>query len=151
MRHIVHVILLLGNMLTINKNTTRSCYVILHLVKLEPDMSYGTQVRLREMHTGFIVTKCAHILQLQNMHILWRSKTCTRYGEAKRVRIMENHKKWFWCMSGETNKKNRLRHQDLGPIVIFQHHQEQHLKQPCLNSQEHNFHLCCNMDTIRRL
>ena len=35
-------ILLLGNMLTVHKNTTCSHYVILGLVKPEPDMSYDT-------------------------------------------------------------------------------------------------------------
>ena len=35
-------ILLLGNMFIVHKNTTRLCYVILGLVKLELDMSYDT-------------------------------------------------------------------------------------------------------------
>ena len=35
-------ILLLGNTLPMYKITTRSCYVMLGLVKLEPNMSYGT-------------------------------------------------------------------------------------------------------------
>ena len=47
-------------------------------------------------------------------------------------------------MARKINKNNSLHHQDLGPIVIFWHHQEQHLKQPCLTSQEHKFSLCCN-------
>ena len=176
LRELLDAMLLLGNMLMMYKNTTHLCYVMLGLVKLEPDMSYDTQVRLSKMCTRFIVTKHARVLQLQNAYALWRSKTRTRYGEAKRAhimekqnthtfwrsktrmhfreakraRVMENHKKWFQCMAREMNKNNSLHHQDLGPIVIFQHHQAQHFKQPCLTSQQYNFSWCCNVDAIRR-
>ena len=78
------------------------------------------------MCTDFIVTKCTHIMEMQNAHALWRNKM---------YMFMENHKKWFWCIAREMNKNNSLHHQDLGPIVIFWHHQEQHLKQPCLTFQ----------------
>lgn len=54
-------------------------------------------------------------------------------------------------MAREMNKNNTLHNQDLGLIVIFQHHQEQHFKHPYITFQEHIFSLCCNMDTIRRL
>ena len=42
-----------------------------------------------------------------------------RYGEAKRARVMDNHKKWFYCMAREMTKNNSFHHQDLVPIVIF--------------------------------
>ena len=42
LRDLLDAILVLGNTLMIQKNTTRSCYVILGLVKLQPDMSYDT-------------------------------------------------------------------------------------------------------------
>ena len=42
MMDLLDEILLLGNTLTVHKNTTRSHYVMLGLVKLDPDMSYDT-------------------------------------------------------------------------------------------------------------
>ena len=42
LRDLLDAILLFGNMLMIHKNTTRSRYVMLGLVNLEPDMSYDT-------------------------------------------------------------------------------------------------------------
>ena len=42
MRDLLDAMLLLGNTLMIHKNTTHSHYVMLGLVKLEPDMSYDT-------------------------------------------------------------------------------------------------------------
>ena len=142
MKDLLDAILLLGNTLTIHKNTTRSHYVMLGLVKLELDMYYDTQVRVSKTNTRFIVTKCARAMENQNAHAFWRRKIRTHYGEPQKM---------FWYVAREMNKKNSLHHQDLGPIVIFQHHQEQHLKQPCVTFQEHDFSLCCNMDTIRRL
>ena len=145
----------------IHKNTTRSRYIMLGLVNLEPDMSYDMQVRIGKTCTRFIVAKHACVLQLQNVHVFYSYKICTRYGEAKCTHIMEkqnvhvfcisktskcfreakcahvmeNHKKWIQCMAREMNKNNSLHHQDLGPVVIFQHRKEQqYLKQPCLTS-----------------
>ena len=63
--------------------------------------------------------KFLRVMEKQNMHTFWKSKTCTRFREAKRARVMENHKKWFYCMAREMNKNNSFHHQDLGPIVIF--------------------------------
>ena len=40
LRNLLDAMLLLGNMLMIQKNTMRSCYVILGLVNLDPDTSY---------------------------------------------------------------------------------------------------------------
>ena len=59
-------------------------YVMFGLVKLDPDMSYDTQVRLRKMCTHFIVTKHAHVMEKQNTHTFWRSKMCTHYGEPQK-------------------------------------------------------------------
>ena len=42
LRDLLDAMLLLGNMVMIEKNTMRSRYVILGLVKLDPDMSYDT-------------------------------------------------------------------------------------------------------------
>ena len=42
LRDLLDAMLLLGNTLMIQKNTTCSRYVILGLAKLEPDMSYDT-------------------------------------------------------------------------------------------------------------
>ena len=55
----------------------------------------------------------------QNAHAFYSYKTRTHYEEAKRARVMENHKKWFYCMAREMTKNNSFHHQDLGPIVIF--------------------------------
>ena len=55
MRDLLYAILLLRNTLMIHKNTMRSHYVMLGLVKLELDMSFDMQVR--------------------------KIETCTRYGE----------------------------------------------------------------------
>ena len=70
MMDLLDAILLLGNMLIIHKNTMRSHYVMLGLVKLELDMSYDTQLRLSKARTRFIVTKCAHIMEKQNAYAL---------------------------------------------------------------------------------
>ena len=66
-----------------------SSYVMLGLVKLDPNMSYDTQISLRKTCTHLIVTKPARVLQLQNAYALWRRKMHTRYGEAKHVRNLE--------------------------------------------------------------
>ena len=95
MQEVEDAILLFGNMLMIHKNTTRSCYVMLGLVNLEPDMSYDMQVRLGKTCMRFIVTKCARFMENQNAHVFWRRKTCTHFREAKHARVMENQKKWF--------------------------------------------------------
>ena len=138
-RDLLDAILLLGNTLMIHKNTMHSRYVMLGLVKLNPYMSYDTQVRLSKTQTCFILTKKTHvysyktrthyreekhvhIMEKQNAHAFWRSKTRTRFREEKCACIMENHKNWFWCMVMEMNKNNSLHHQDLGHIVIFLHH-----------------------------
>ena len=42
MRDLLDVIILLGNTLTIHKNIMHSLYVMLGLVKIDPDMSYDT-------------------------------------------------------------------------------------------------------------
>ena len=42
MRDLLDVILLLGNTLMIHKNTMHPLYVMLGLVKIDPDMSYDT-------------------------------------------------------------------------------------------------------------
>ena len=42
MMDLLDAILLLGNMLTVHKNTMHSHYVMLGLVKTGPDMSYDT-------------------------------------------------------------------------------------------------------------
>ena len=68
---LLDAMLLLGNTLMIQKNTTHQCYVILGLVKLEPDMSYDTQVRLNKTRTRFIVTKRVRVMEKQNAHALW--------------------------------------------------------------------------------
>ena len=72
------------------------------------------------MCTRFIVTKCAHVMEKKNVRAFWRRKTHTLYGQAKcACHVMENHKKWVWCMAREINKNNSLHHQDIEPIVIF--------------------------------
>ena len=58
-------------------------------------------------------------MENENAHAFWRRKTCTRFIESKHADVMENHKKWFWCMDKEMNKNNTLHHQDSGNIVIF--------------------------------
>ena len=105
--------------------------------------SYKTRTRYGE-------AKRVRVMEKQNAYAFYSYKTRTHYGEAKRAHVMENHKKWFYCMVKGMNKNNSLHHQYLGSIVIFKHHQEQHLKQPCLNSQEHKFSFC-SMDTISRI
>ena len=40
------------------------------------------------MSMCFVVTKCAHVMEKQNVHTLWTSKMCMHYGQ-------ENvHKLW---------------------------------------------------------
>ena len=73
LRDLLDAMLLLGNTLMIQKNTTRSRYVILGLVKVEPDMSYDTQVRLSKTRTRFVVTKCVRVMEKQNAHAFWRT------------------------------------------------------------------------------
>ena len=58
-------------------------------------------------------------MEKQNTHRFYSYKTRTHYREAKRARVMENHKKWFYCMARVMTKNNSFHHQDLGPIVIF--------------------------------
>ena len=72
------------------------------------------------MCARFIVTKCAHVMEKKNVRVFWRRKTHTLYGQEKHAHhVMENHKKWVWCMAREMNKNNSSHHQGLGPIVIF--------------------------------
>ena len=89
MKNILDSILLLGNMLMIHKNTTRSHYVMLGLVKLEPEMSYDMQVRLRKTRKRFIVTKYVRVMEKQNAYPLWRRKMRMRFGEAKHACVLE--------------------------------------------------------------
>ena len=135
MRDFLDAILLLQIMPMIHINTMCSRYVMLGLVKLKPYMSYDMQVMVRKTRTCSIVTKCTRVMEKQNMSAFWKRKTRTHYGEEKHMHVMENHKNWFWCMAREMNKNNILHRQYLGPIVIFLHHQEQHLKQPFLTSK----------------
>ena len=76
-------------MLTIQKNKICSRYVILGLVKLDPDMSYDMQVRLRKMRMHFIVTKHVRIMEKQNAHALWGRKMHTCFGEEKHAHALE--------------------------------------------------------------
>ena len=103
MRDLLDAILLLGNTLTIHKITTRLCYLMLGLVNIDPDMSYDTQDRLIKTCMHFIVPKRAQIMEKQNMHVFWRIKMCTLYGEKNK----------FWCMARKMNKNNTLHHHEL--------------------------------------
>ena len=62
LRDLLDAILLFENTLVIHKNTMRSCYVMLGLLSLKPDMSYDTQVRLGKTHTRLIVIKRVRVL-----------------------------------------------------------------------------------------